>query len=95
MENYWVEGLYIPKQALKKAQKGGQALQSSLEPFARTLWATSPEEAFRLATEALDGGQWFEPPRIGRASEERLMRSLGAPELPGLFVPPPRRSRGK
>jgi hypothetical protein len=87
MESYWVEGVYIPKRALKKAHKGGQALRSSLEPFARSLWAVSQEDALRLATEALQGGQWVEPPRVSQTSEERLMRSLGAPELPGLFAP--------
>lgn len=87
MERYFVEGIVITKQGLKKAQKRGSYAASDLEPFARSFWANNPEEALRQANEALNGGQWQEPPRISRISEEQRMRAIGAPELPGFGAP--------
>jgi hypothetical protein len=77
MERYLVEGLYIPKTKSKKPA-------STLEPFARSYWASSPPEAIRMATEDLDGGVWQKPPRASQTSEEQRMRQQGQPELPGL-----------
>ncbi|RPI34658.1 MAG: hypothetical protein EHM70_02110 [Chloroflexota bacterium] len=81
MEHYWVEGLFYTRQGLKKAHKGGRA---EVEPFAKSIWANSPDEAVRLATEELNGGEWREGPRVNRLSEEQRMRQMGMPELPGL-----------
>jgi hypothetical protein len=88
MKRYYVEGLFIPRKYLKKVQQGSRPVPKEIEPFARTFWANDPKEALRLAAEALDGGQWMDPPRISLTSEEQRMRQAGAPELPG-FAPPP------
>jgi hypothetical protein len=84
MEQYWVEGLYVSKRALKKAKKAGKFAQSDIEPFARSYWANSPDEAIHLATQDLSGGEWTNGPRVSKTSEEQRMRAMGAPELPGL-----------
>jgi hypothetical protein len=76
MERYLVEGLYYPKAKPKKTAP-------TLEPFARSYWASSPQEAIRMATEDLDGGVWQKPPRTSQTSEEQRMRQQGQPELPG------------
>ena len=67
---------------MKKVKKSGQYSTSELEPFARAVWASSPTEAIRLATEQLEGGEWIEPPRVSLTTEEQRMRSSGEPELP-------------
>jgi hypothetical protein len=92
MEQYYVEGLFANKQGVKKARKTGSLPLSSIEPFARTIWANSPDEAIRLATQELDGGEWTEGPRVSRMSEEQRMRDLGAPQLPG-FGPAAKKKR--
>jgi hypothetical protein len=92
MEQYYVEGLFANKQGVKKARKTGSLPLSSIEPFAKTIWANSPDEAIRLATQELDGGEWTEGPRVSRMSEEQRMRDLGAPQLPG-FGPAGKKKR--
>ena len=84
MKQYDVEGLYATRQGLKKAQKSGLVPLAYIEPYAKTIWANSPEEAMHIATEELNGGAWTEGPRLSRMSEEQRMRQLGAPELPGM-----------
>ncbi len=86
MTRYYGEGLFIPLNNKKKVQKGGRPSSKEVEPFARSFWANDPAEALRLATEALDGGQWFETPKISLTSEEQRMRQAGAPELPGFAL---------
>ena len=76
MERYLVEGLYNPKPKSKK-------ITPALEPFARSYWANSAQEAIRMATEDLQGGVWQRPPRASQTSEEQRMRQQGQPELPG------------
>jgi hypothetical protein len=93
MKQFTVEGLYISKPAVRKARRSGKIPTGSVEPFAKTIWANSPEEAIRLATEELKGGEWVEGPRITPLSEEQRMRAMGAPELPGLGTPPDKRKR--
>jgi hypothetical protein len=88
MQKYWIEGLFVTSKGLKKAQKSGKIASTDIEPFARTFWAINPEEAIALATEALEGGQWTDGPRLGKTTEEQRMRALGAPELPGFSAPP-------
>jgi hypothetical protein len=83
MKPYWIEGLFVTRQGLKKARKRGKTSEADIELFAKSLWANSPEEALQLATEALDGGEWVERPKVSQASEEQRMRAAGAPELPG------------
>ncbi len=85
MPQYYVEGLFINKQALKKVRKMGKAPTSSLELYARTIWANSPKEAIQIATAELAGGEWTEGPKVSQVTEEQRMRSQGAPEFPGLF----------
>ena len=84
MPQYYVEGLYIGKQAMKKAHKTGTVPAGSFEPYAKTIWANSPKEAIQIATADLVGGEWTEGPHVGQISEEQRMRSQGAPEFPGL-----------
>jgi hypothetical protein len=57
-----------------------------VEPFARSIWAQSVEEAICLATEALEGGEWMEEPKVSKTSEEQRMREMGAPTLHGFDV---------
>ena len=83
MQRYFVEGLYVTKQGLKKAQKTGRIAISDIEPFAQPFWANSPAEALQMASQALSGGQWTEGPRLSDQTEEQRMRQIGAPELPG------------
>lgn len=83
MQRYFVEGLYVSKQGLKKAQKTGRIAAGDIEPFAQAFWANSPAEALQMASQALAGGQWTEGPRLSDQTEEQRMRQLGAPELPG------------
>ena len=92
METYWVEGLFVTKRGLKKAQKSGQISSADVEPFARSFWANSPDEAVRMAAEELKGGDWTEGPRVTKTSEEKRMRAMGAPELPG-FGPTPKKHK--
>jgi len=76
MHRYLVEGYYFPKTRSKKATP-------ALEPFARSYWANSVQDAIRMATEDLQGGNWQEAPKASRTSEEERMRQQGQPELPG------------
>jgi hypothetical protein len=80
MQLYWVEGLFATKQALLKSRK---SKEMGLEPYAKSIWANDPNEAIRIATQELNGGQWEEGPKVSDATEEMRMRALGAPELPG------------
>ncbi len=84
MAQYYVEGLYATKQGVKKKRKTGSYPTNSIEPFAKTIWANSTKEAIQIATEELAGGEWTEGPRVSQVTEEQRMRSLGAPEFPGL-----------
>jgi len=84
MEQYWVEGLFANARGVSKARKSGVYPPSAIEPFAKGLWANSPDEAVQLATEALNGGEWIEGPVVSRLSEEQRMRAMGAPEFPGM-----------
>ena len=84
MEQYWVEGLFANARGVSKARKSGSFPAGSIEPFAKGMWANSPDEAIQLATEALKGGAWVEGPVVSRLTEEQRMRAQGAPEFPGL-----------
>lgn len=84
MKAFWVEGLFISKQKLGKVKKSGKFDQADLEPFARVIWAENRAEALLLANQALAGGEWVEGPQVSQTSEEQRMRTIGAPELPGL-----------
>jgi hypothetical protein len=84
MQQYFVEGLFANKQGVKKARKTGVFPPTSIEPYAKTIWANSPDEAIRLATAELEGGEWTEGPHVSKITEEQRMRSMGAPEFPSL-----------
>ena len=86
MKRYYVEGLFIPRTRLKKVSKGNKPAAKDIEPFARSYWANTPGEALDMASEALEGGQWLETPKISLTSEEERMRRSGAPELPGFSI---------
>jgi hypothetical protein len=83
MKRYYIEGLFISRKNISQAPPGSRPAPKVIEPFARAFWANDPEEALRLAAEALDGGKWLEPPKVSLTSEEQRMRAAGAPELPG------------
>jgi hypothetical protein len=87
MEQYFIEGLFYTRQASNHLNSTGKKIGSDVELFSRSFWADSPEEAIRMATEALDGGRWVEMPEVSKISEEKRMRDLGAPELPGFSKP--------
>ncbi len=84
MPQYYVEGLYANKQGVKKMHRTGIYPASSIEPYAKTIWANSPKEAIQLATQELAGGEWIKGPRVSQITEEQRMRSMGQPEFPGL-----------
>jgi len=84
MPQYFIEGLFANKQGVKKKHKTGVYPTNSIEPYAKSIWANSPKEAIQIATTELNGGEWTEGPRLSQITEERRMRSLGAPEFPGL-----------
>lgn len=90
MPGYYVEGLFANKQAVKKRRKTGVLPASSIEPYAKTIWANNPKEAIQIATAELDGGEWTEGPHVSQTTEEQRMRSMGAPEFPGLSTRPPK-----
>ncbi len=94
MEQYFVEGLFLPCKSLKKFKKMSKAARTDTELFSRSFWADNTEEALRMATEALNGGRWVEEPKVSKVSEEKRMRALGAPELPGLSTPKKKRQTG-
>ncbi len=76
MKQFWVEGLVQPRGRAKKA--------APVEAFSRAYWAETAAEALRSAEADLNGGAWVEPPKVTLTSEAERMRSLGAPELPGM-----------
>jgi hypothetical protein len=92
MPQYYVEGLFVNMQGVKKRHKTGVYPQSSFEPFARTIWANSPKEAIQIATTELEGGEWTEGPHVSQFTEEQRMRSIGAPEFPGLSTRPSKKT---
>jgi len=84
MKAYYVEGLFEIHQANKRSNPNAKGGQAQLEPFAKIIWAESPEEAVKIATQELKGGQWVQEPRVSQTSDAQRMRVMGAPELPGL-----------
>jgi len=86
MPQYYVDGLFANKQGVKKKRKTGAYPANSIEPYAKSIWANSPKEALQIATTELDGGEWIEGPRVSQITEEERMRSMGAPEFPGLAI---------
>ena len=93
MNPYWIEGLYVTKRGLAKAKKAGNIAPADIEPFGRVIWAMNPEDALRLATQELKGGQWTDGPKVSKTTEEQRMRTLGAPQLSGFGAPQPRRKK--
>jgi hypothetical protein len=94
MPNYYVEGLFATRLGVKKKQKTGSYPPSSIEPYAKTIWANSPKEAIQIATGELLGGAWIEGPHVSLHTEEQRMRSMGAAEFPGLSAAPRKRRKG-
>jgi hypothetical protein len=84
MPQFYVEGLFANQQGVKKKRKTGAYPVHSIEPYAKTIWANSPMEAIQIASSELEGGEWTEGPHLSLVTEEQRMRSMGAPELPGL-----------
>ena len=76
MNKYWVEGLVTSG---LKGKRGGREL------FSTSVWASGPGEAIKAAEEQLGDRRWAKAPTVSEKSEEERMRSLGAPELPGIF----------
>ena len=98
MKRYFIEGLFVKKDNLKRSSRGRKGPQADVEPYAKTIWAASPAEALEIATQELEGGQWVGEPKVSQTSEEQRMRRMGAPELPGFTSPgkssktPPKKS---
>jgi hypothetical protein len=88
MPQYYVEGSFANKQGVKKKRKTGVYPINSIEPYAKSIWANSPKEAIQIATTDLDGGEWTKGPHLSQITEEQRMRSMGAPEFPGLTQRP-------
>jgi len=88
MGQYYVEGLFANKQGVKKKIKTGTYPTSSIEPYAKSIWANNPQEAIQIATQELAGGAWTEGPYVSQMTEEQRMRTMGAPEIPGLSSRP-------
>lgn len=93
MPQYYIEGLYANKSGVKKKHKTGKYPPNSIEPYAKTIWASSPKEAIQIATEELAGGEWTEGPRVSQITEEQRMRSMGMPEFPGMSPHSPKKRR--
>jgi hypothetical protein len=87
MPQFYVEGLFATRQGVKKKLKTGSYPASSIEPYAKSIWAESPRDAIRLATSELQGGEWTEQPKVSQVTEEERMRLLHQPEFPGLSAP--------
>jgi hypothetical protein len=84
MPQYYVEGLFATKQGVKRKRKTGVYPPGTIEPYAKTIWANNPKDAIHIAATDLEGGEWTEGPRVSQVTEEQRMRSMGAPEFPGL-----------
>jgi hypothetical protein len=93
MKAFWVEGIYLNKQGVKRARKTGAYQQSYVEPFAEVVWANTRAEALQYATEKLAGGEWLEEPKVTLKTEEQRMRAKGEPELP-LFSTQKKKQKG-
>jgi hypothetical protein len=93
MPIYYVEGLYANKQGVKKQRKTGTYPPGSIEPYAKSIWANNPKEAIQLATAELAGGVWTQGPKVSQMTEEQRMRSMRAPEFPGLAQKPSKAQR--
>jgi hypothetical protein len=95
MPQYYIDGLYANKQGVNKKHKTGTYPVSSIEPYAKTIWANNPQEALQVATSELEGGEWTEAPRVSLVTEEQRMRSMGAPEFTGLDEPKSKKQKHK
>jgi hypothetical protein len=84
MPQYYIEGLFANLQGVKRKRKTGAYPINSIEPYSKTIWANSPKEAIQFATLELNGGEWTKGPHVSQITEEQRMRSIGAPEFPGL-----------
>jgi len=93
MPQYYVEGLFVNKHGVKKKHATGKYPPGSIEPYARSIWANSPKDAIQIATNELEGGEWTEGPKVSQVTEEQRMRSMGAPEFPGLSSRPASKSK--
>jgi len=91
MQAFWVEGLYLSSRAAQRARKKGSYPAADIEPYAKVIWAENYEAAKRLAAEDLAGGEWVEGPAVTLQTEEKRMRAMGMPELPGFESPKKRR----
>lgn len=86
MEQYRIEGIFINRRGVKRLIKDGIPHPADIEPFMKAIWAKNPEEAYKEATYALNGGQWVEKPQVTMISEAERMRAIGAPELPWVMA---------
>jgi len=88
MKRYNVEGFYIPMKGSQRKNASQSNKPDKMEFFHSTVWANDAKEALKEATLLLNGGRWKEIPRISDMTEEKRMRKLHAPELPGLEKTP-------
>jgi hypothetical protein len=83
MKAFNVEGFYISAKILKKSGDSQKRLEA-VEFFRKVVWANDAKEAMNEASRMLNGGKWKELPKISDVTEEKKMRKLNAPELPGM-----------
>jgi hypothetical protein len=95
MPQFYIEGLFANKRAVKQKRNSGIFPPGAIEPYAKSIWANTPKEAVQIATADLEGGEWTEGPRVSQVTEEQRMRELGAPEFPGLASPTPKKKKRK
>jgi hypothetical protein len=93
MRKYWIKGLFLEPAGVKKMKKNGHVPQENLNSIEIACWADSPEEALQEVEQQFTGGKWIEGPEVVDTSEEQRMRAMGAPELPGIEAPKPRRKK--
>ena len=84
MKSFFVEGLFVNRKGIQNARQRGEIPSGNFELYAKTVWALDADDAIRIATEDIHGGEWMDGPKVSNSSEEQRMRDLGAPELPGL-----------
>jgi hypothetical protein len=84
MNQYWVEGIVLPKRK-----------KSGTEVFHQSFWANSPHEALQEALRSIPGATWLEGPGIAKKSEEQRMHDIDAPQLPGFNDLPPKKTETK
>ena len=81
-------GVPLEVRARVKEIKGRKVVMDAWLSAQGQVCARGEVVAIQVATAELAGGEWTEGPKVSQISEEQRMRSMGAPELPGLSTRP-------